>query len=51
MSAIATSVCESGRGLPHSKTLREFRQVLDCGSPLPLLIPFRVPRSALGVPR
>jgi hypothetical protein len=33
---------ESGRGLPHSKTLTrahrasEIRQVLDCGSPLPL---------------
>jgi hypothetical protein len=34
---------ESGRGLPHSKTLRDcrkcrkFRQVLDCASPLALL--------------
>src|SRR5438046_2165587 len=34
---------ESGRGLPHSKTLRDelecakVRQVLECGSPLPLL--------------
>src|SRR6185437_3428747 len=33
---------QSGRGLPHSKTLsrslerKDFRQVLDCGSPLPL---------------
>src|SRR5580704_3316345 len=33
---------KSGRGLPQSKTLREgdgggeFRQILDCGSPLPL---------------
>ena len=33
---------ESGTGLPHSKTLREvggrtmFRQVLECGSPVPL---------------
>src|ERR1043166_1710671 len=35
---------ESGRGQPHSKTLREnlrprkFRMVLECGCPLPLLI-------------
>jgi len=27
---------ESGRGLPHSKTYRISRSVLDCGSPLPL---------------
>ena len=33
---------KSGRGLPHSTTLREgpmrwkVRQLLDCGSPLPL---------------
>ena len=24
---------ESGRGLPYSTTLREFRQVVECGSP------------------
>ncbi|PWU12117.1 MAG: hypothetical protein C5B50_22035 [Verrucomicrobia bacterium] len=35
-------VCESARGLAHSKTLARFRvclempKVLDCGSPLPL---------------
>jgi hypothetical protein len=34
---------KSGRGLPHSNTLREgrvrwrVRQLLECGSPLPLL--------------
>src|SRR5205809_5074162 len=27
---------ETDSGLPHSRTLREFRQFLGCGSPLPL---------------
>ena len=42
MNAAARMVCDvrfqrkSGRRLPQSKTLRELRQVLECGSPLPL---------------
>jgi hypothetical protein len=31
-----TSPKKGGRGLPHSKTLREVRQVLECSSPLEL---------------
>jgi len=36
---------ESGMGLPHSKTLarskarRNFREVLECGSPMPFFVP------------
>jgi len=29
---------ESGGGLPHSKTPPRIRQVLGCGSPLPLSV-------------
>jgi hypothetical protein len=36
------TVSESGRGLPHSKTLSREPKVLDCGSPLPLSITRRV---------
>jgi A/G-specific adenine glycosylase len=36
VNSAARTNAESGRGLPQSKTLREFRQVLECGSPLPL---------------
>jgi hypothetical protein len=41
---------QSGRGLPHSKTLREVltpwkvRQLLECGSPLPLFHRIRTPQ-------
>jgi hypothetical protein len=38
----ASAINESGMGLPHSKTLSRriahhfFREVLECGSPMPL---------------
>src|SRR4051794_27552848 len=42
---------ESGIGLPHSKTLARrvvlfpFRKVSECGSPMPLLLPFVVSQN------
>src|SRR5438034_9860510 len=42
LSVTFSASSESGRGKPHSKTLRDtptlakFRQVLECGCPLPL---------------
>jgi len=39
---LPTNGLQSGMGLPHSKTLarrivrRSFREVLECGSPMPL---------------
>src|SRR6266850_1650430 len=49
---LPTNGGQSGRGQPHSKTLsrrvarRSFREVLECGYPLPLLFL----RSARAVP-
>jgi hypothetical protein len=46
--ALATIASHSGRGQPHSKTLRDVRHVgerasvLECGCPLPLYPPREV---------
>ena len=46
----ASAKSQSGRGLPHSKTCRNSRSVLDCGRPLPLSNGIKVsgPCSALN---